>query len=1162
MRYGMAALLKLIVVAITSCVFVGGAAATNHYVASNGTASGNGSITSPWDLQTALNQPSSVQPGDTIWVRGGTYVSAISDGFTSYLTGTATSPIIVRNYNGERATIDGQEDYAAISVEGSYTWYWGLEIMSSCTMRYTPAPVCAPGVGSYGAGNKFINLVVHDTTQGFSAFNASPDNEFYGNLSYYNGYVASDRNHGHGMYLQNISGTKTVSDNFVFDNANEGIQIYGSGNASLINFVITGNTLFDNNSWPVPQYQYNLIIAGGQTRKNITVQNNYSYFPAGANAEGFAGQFGQYSVGQDITVTNNVFANGYNPVNFTEELGPVVFTGNTVVAATDAVRLAAVDLWSGETLSLYTWDNNTYYDQSLDHFFQGFTTDGSNFSGVNESFASWQAQTKFDTHSTYMPSAPTGVWVYVRPNNYEAKRANVTIFNWDQEPTVLVDLSGVLSPGDQYVIQDAQNFYGPAVESGVYSGNPVAIRMTGLVKAVPMGFPTPAHTAPEFGTFIVLPVGAPSTVPPPPPSDTMPPSVSISSPAAGSSVSGTVTVTAVASDNIGVASVQFTLDGVNLGSPITAAPFSTTWATTQSSSGSHTLTAIALDTAGNTASASITVAVNNAPSAPAPTAGTTANVTFVRTDATTQGSWYGVYGADGYAVAQDSQSSPAYATFDVQGEYNWTWSASTTDPRALQTGSGSGRIAAAWYRPAVFGFDVNFTDGKSHQFALYALDWDTGNRAETIQVLDAGTGAVLDSRSVSNFGNGLYLVWNISGHVTINVTKTSGPNGVVSGIFFGAGTASSGTSGSGGSAGGGTGTSGGTTTGTSGAASSTGTTANFVVSDAVTQGSWEGKYGADGYALAGIRAQSTPIYAPLTVQNGSSWTWAASTTDLRALQAVNSSARIAAAWYSTPAFSLDVNFSDGKPHQFALYAVDWDSKGRSETIQVLDATTTAVLDTRNISGFTNGIYLVWNISGHVTISVTSTSGPNAVVSGIFFGTGTPNTNTASAATFTGTDTTTQGNWKGIYGLDGYDIPDTNTNVIPAYVAFTPQNQANWTWTSTGTEPRDLQVAWSNSTNIRQASCWYTFYGPSYSLDVNIADGNVHQFELYALDYDSKGRAETIQVTDAVTGAVLDTRSVSNFTQGIYYIWKLSGHVKINVTVSAGPNAVISGAFFD
>ena len=124
---------------------------------------------------------------------------------------------------------------------------------------------------------------------------------------------------------------------------------------------------------------------------------------------------------------------------------------------------------------------------------------------------------------------------------------------------------------------------------------------------------------------------------------------------------------------------------------------------------------------------------------------TPAVASFVATDTTTEGSWHGVYGADGFSVANDSQSLPAYASFGVQNQLNYTWASSTSDPRALRTGSGTGRIAATWYNSSSFNFDVNFTDGSAHQFALYALDWDSTARAETIQIVDASSNAVLDT---------------------------------------------------------------------------------------------------------------------------------------------------------------------------------------------------------------------------------------------------------------------------------------------------------------------------------------------------------------------------------------------------------------------------------
>ncbi|MCI0561893.1 MAG: Ig-like domain-containing protein, partial [Nitrososphaera sp.] len=95
-------------------------------------------------------------------------------------------------------------------------------------------------------------------------------------------------------------------------------------------------------------------------------------------------------------------------------------------------------------------------------------------------------------------------------------------------------------------------------------------------------------------------------------SDTTPPSVSISSPITGATVNGTVTVSATASDNIGVVGVQFLLDGANLGAEDVASPYSASWNTTSTSNSSHTLTARARDAAGNTTTSSaVIVTVNN-----------------------------------------------------------------------------------------------------------------------------------------------------------------------------------------------------------------------------------------------------------------------------------------------------------------------------------------------------------------------------------------------------------------------------------------------------------------------------------------------------------------------------------------------------------------------
>ncbi|MGZ4411105.1 MAG: galactose oxidase-like domain-containing protein [Gaiellaceae bacterium] len=100
--------------------------------------------------------------------------------------------------------------------------------------------------------------------------------------------------------------------------------------------------------------------------------------------------------------------------------------------------------------------------------------------------------------------------------------------------------------------------------------------------------------------------------------DTTAPGVSLTAPANGATVSGVVTVSANATDNVGVAGVQFKLDGQNLGAEDTTSPYSISWDTSTASNGTHALTAVARDAAGNTTtSAAVSVGVQNA--APPPT---------------------------------------------------------------------------------------------------------------------------------------------------------------------------------------------------------------------------------------------------------------------------------------------------------------------------------------------------------------------------------------------------------------------------------------------------------------------------------------------------------------------------------------------------------------
>ena len=102
--------------------------------------------------------------------------------------------------------------------------------------------------------------------------------------------------------------------------------------------------------------------------------------------------------------------------------------------------------------------------------------------------------------------------------------------------------------------------------------------------------------------------------------DTTPPTTSVTAPAPGSTVSGTVTVTASASDAVGVTRVEFLVDGALLATDTTA-PYSAAWDTTAVANGAHTLTSRAFDAAGNAGtSGPVSVTVSNG--TPPPTCAT------------------------------------------------------------------------------------------------------------------------------------------------------------------------------------------------------------------------------------------------------------------------------------------------------------------------------------------------------------------------------------------------------------------------------------------------------------------------------------------------------------------------------------------------------------
>jgi hypothetical protein len=166
--------------------------------------------------------------------------------------------------------------------------------------------------------------------------------------------------------------------------------------------------------------------------------------------------------------------------------------------------------------------------------------------------------------------------------------------------------------------------------------------------------------------------------------DTTPPTVSLTAPASGATVSGSILIAARASDDVGVTGVQLKLDGANLGNAFfTSPPYSGTLDTARIANGPHMFTATAWDAAGNQAAATpIIITANNVTAPPLSVA---TAVAFAATSGAISGPFITSNGAI-YQTAYGSVTSGGQAvypfTIATAGEYTVSMAVNAPDESA------------------------------------------------------------------------------------------------------------------------------------------------------------------------------------------------------------------------------------------------------------------------------------------------------------------------------------------------------------------------------------------------------------------------------------------------------------------------------------------------
>jgi hypothetical protein len=483
------------------------------------------------------------------------------------------------------------------------------------------------------------------------------------------------------------------------------------------------------------------------------------------------------------------------------------------------------------------------------------------------------------------------------------------------------------------------------------------------------------------------------------------------------------------------------------------------------------------------------------------------------------GGWAGGVGSEGYDLAgwDGAVGDLSYirnGSVSLIRGTRYRWVVNTADERALSDPGEHSRNAAAYYDPNQIQVQIHMTAAYSGNLNLYAVDWDKGNRRETITV--NGQTAVLSA----DFSAGAWVTFPINvaagGTVSITVDRTAGANAVLSGIFLG----------------------------------ETGAPASMPVSS-TPQGSWVGQVGSSGYLLPdwnGIQDVSDMPGVTSSLLQGTRYQWAKATTDVRALQDPEGLTRNAAAYYDPNEIRMQLSFTAAYSGNLHLYALDWNAGGRQEMITVNGQT--AVL-----GEFKEGAWLSFPINvaagGTVTITVDRTVGANAVLSGIFLGdAGSPPAMSAPSSP--------QGSWVGSYGLAGYALAGWNGSTDLASLpneTLTLERGTRFRWAPVTTDARALE---SPEKTTRSASTYYDLNQVVVKLSFTSAfSGNL---ELYALDWDSTARREIISVNGQ--SAVLS----SSFKEGAWVSFPVNvaagGTVTITVDRTAGSNAVLSGLFLN
>jgi hypothetical protein len=203
------------------------------------------------------------------------------------------------------------------------------------------------GLHTHGGKDcKYVNLIIHNCNQGISCWKGEINPLIYGCIIYGNGWLGTDRGHGHCIYTQNDEGVKVIS-NCIMTCKYDGtytMHAYGSDQAYVNNFLVEDNIFYNKGPF---------LIGGGRPSNNIRVFRNYLY-----NVDMRIGYNAPYN--ENCEIRDNLIVNGGLNI---DRYKTALQDGNTIIKEgqkrPDGVKVVLLPNRFDRNrahLAIYNWD--------------------------------------------------------------------------------------------------------------------------------------------------------------------------------------------------------------------------------------------------------------------------------------------------------------------------------------------------------------------------------------------------------------------------------------------------------------------------------------------------------------------------------------------------------------------------------------------------------------------------------------------------------------------------------------------------------------------------------------------------------------------------------------------------------------------------------------